>query len=82
MNTSQENLFRIINDLNDICKKLNSLRKGMEIDKERRRADDYYQILLTFKGMTGIINLRRDDKEDRKCSLENIKQHSSTGRSG
>ncbi len=25
--------------------KLNSLRKGMEIDRERMRVDDYYQIL-------------------------------------
>ncbi len=57
MNTSQENLCRIINDLNDICKNLNSLRKGMEIDRQRMRVDDYFEFFLASKKVRETIEI-------------------------
>ncbi len=57
MNTSQENLCRIINDLNDICKKLNFLREGIEIDRERMRVDDYFKFLLASKRIRETIEI-------------------------
>ncbi len=57
MNTSQENLCRIINDLYDICKELNSLRKGMEVDKEQMRVEDYFKFLLASRRIREKIEI-------------------------
>ena len=57
MKTFYENLCSIIIDLEVICETLDSLRKRMEVTMPRVGVDDYYKILLAFKGIREIIEI-------------------------
>ncbi len=57
MKTIHEDLCNAINDLEGICGTLDSLRKGMEVTWLPVHVDDYYKILLAFKGIREVIEI-------------------------
>jgi hypothetical protein len=59
MKTIHADLCRIINDLELICRTLDSLRKRMETTLPRLPVDDYYKFLLVSERIRETIAILR-----------------------